>query len=77
LYLIFLTAETTRKEMLIFVERARTSPLLNLQVDHEMASLHEMNRYLLTPEGRQKYGGLKSCEKLLNDFGFGGKNLKL
>lgn len=63
---------TVNKEMLVFLERARTSPMLHLQIDHEIASVHEMNRYLLTPEGRNRYGNYSSCEQLIADFGFAG-----
>lgn len=65
-------AESCRKEMLVFIERTRTTPLLRLQVDHEIASLNELNRYLVSAEGRAKYGRDTSAERLVADFGFAG-----
>lgn len=66
------SADTCKKEMLVFLERSRTSPLMHLQLDHEIASLNELNRYLVSSEGRMRYGMNPSCQKLFEDFGFAG-----
>jgi hypothetical protein len=64
--------DSVTSEMLVFVERGRLSPQLRLPIDHEIASIHELNRYLISPEGRNKYGKHASCEKLMDDFAFAG-----
>ncbi len=71
--------ETIRPEMLVFVERSSKSPLLHFpNCTSEVASVHELNRYLVTAEGRAIYGRDRSCEKLIKDFGFmGSYNLNI
>jgi hypothetical protein len=64
-------AETCMQQCLCFIERSRKTPLLNLIADHEIASVHALNAYLISPAGRAMYND-KDATRLMADFGFAG-----
>lgn len=66
------TKDDTQPEMLVFIERSVVSARLGLKCMYEMPSIHALNMYLISPEGRILYGNRKTCEKLMDDFAFAG-----
>lgn len=64
--------EQIHRQMLCFIERASRTPILKLHASTEVASIHELNAWLISEEGRKIYGVESSSEKLMNDFAFAG-----
>lgn len=58
--------------MPFFLVRDTADISYGFRTQYEFASIYELNRWLAGPEGRQRYGRDKTCQRLLDDFGFCG-----
>lgn len=65
--------DSTHVEMLSFIVMSERSKWLGLRGFHEIASLAALNKYMVSPEGRRRYGSETSPEKILEHFAFAGK----
>jgi hypothetical protein len=60
------------RQDMVFIDRYRKGVYTGLKINFEVASIGALNAYLVTPEGREKYGVDTSCTRLLEDFAFSG-----
>ena len=58
--------------MLVFVERTITSPMLGLKIEFEIGSVFELNCYGISEEGRRRHGVNATAESWNESFAFAG-----
>jgi hypothetical protein len=65
----------SHRQDLTFIERFKHGVFTDLKYNYEVASISELNRYLVSPDGRQRYGVYSTCKALQDDFAFNGVQL--
>lgn len=64
--------EASHDETLVFLERSCADGTQGFRSRYEMAGLYELNRFLASVEGIERYGEDMTSQRIMDDFGLAG-----